>query len=296
MFHPQTNTVADLIELHELDCRARRLSPRTIGFYAYHLTRFNTWADTPRLAEVGAPQLRAYLAAMQDDGLAAQTIHGAARALKTVFRFAVREGLIDVSPMALVKMPRLPKGILPALEPEQARALLGGCENERDRAAILFLLDTGLRASEFIALDGGDVDLRAGVVRVRAGKGDKARLGYLGAQAQKALAKYYMAAGKPGPNDPAFRSLKVDRRLTDSGLRQLVERAGRRALVGQVGPHMLRRSFALWSLRAGMNVYVLARLMGHADIQVLRHYLALVDSDLAAAHARYGAVDQWLVK
>ncbi len=291
MFESQTSHFADLIELHELDARARRLSPRTIEFYGYHLSRFAQWADNPRLADVTTAQLRGYLAAMQEEGLSPQTIHGAARALKTVFRFALREGLIATSPMAQVRMPRLPKGILPALEPAEVGALLDGCECERDRAALLFLLDTGLRASEFVALDGADVDLRAGVVRVRSGKGDKARVVYFGAQAQKALVKYYMAAGKPGPHEPVFRSLKGARRLTAGGLRQLVERAGRRALVGQVGPHMLRRTFALWSLRAGMNVYALARLMGHADIQVLRQYLALVDSDLAAAHARYGAVD-----
>ncbi len=296
MFDPKIIRVADLIQLHELDSRARRLSPRTIGFYQYHLTRFCKWADDPRLADVGAAQLRGYLVAMQEQGLSPQTIHGTARALKTVFRFAVREGLLDVTPMEQVRMPQLPKRILPALEPAEARALLDGCECERDRAAILFLLDTGLRASEFLALDGGDVDIRAGIVRVRSGKGGKARLVYLGAQAQKAVAKYYLAVGKPGNSEPAFRSLRNGGRLSDSGLRQLVERAGRRAYLGQIGPHMLRRTFALWSLRAGMNIYALARLMGHADIQVLRQYLALVENDLAAAHARYGAVDQWLAK
>lgn len=50
-------------------------------------------------------------------------------------------------------------------------------------------------------------------------------------------------------------------------------------------PHTFRRTFALWSLRGGMNVHALARLIGHADIQVLRQYLALAESDLAAAHA-----------
>ena len=287
---------SELIDFHALDARARRLSPSTIGFYSFHLGRFCQWADNPRLTDITPAMLRAYLAAMQEQGLAAHTVHGTARAMKTVLRFAVREGLLEASPMAQVRMPRLPKGILPALEPAEARAMVAACENERDRAAILFLLDTGLRASEFCALDGADVDVKAGIVRVRSGKGDKARIVYLGAQAQKALARYYLDAGKPGPKEPAFRSLKGGRRIQSSGLRQLVERIGRRALIGQVGPHMLRRTFALWSLRAGMNIYVLARLMGHADIQVLRQYLALVDSDLADAHARYGAVDQWLAK
>lgn len=78
MFQAQTITVDQAIELHELDARARRLSPRTIELYQYHLARFSQWADTPSLADVTAAQLRVYLAAMQEQGLSPHTIHGAA--------------------------------------------------------------------------------------------------------------------------------------------------------------------------------------------------------------------------
>ena len=58
-----------------------------------------------------------------------------------------------------------------------------------------------------------------------------------------------------------------------------------------VHPHMLRRTMALWSLRAGMDIARLAALLGHADLQVVRKYLAIVDADLQDAHREHGAVD-----
>jgi site-specific recombinase XerD len=77
-------------------------------------------------------------------------------------------------------------------------------------------------------------------------------------------------------------------------MRQLLGDIGKAAGVADCTPHAFRRAFALWNLRKGMNIYVLARLMGHADIVVLRRYLDLVETDLADAHGRAAAVDAFL--
>lgn len=84
------------------------------------------------------------------------------------------------------------------------------------------------------------------------------------------------------------------RRLTISGVQQLLRRLGRAAGVENCSPHTFRRTFAIWSLRNGMNLFRLARLMGHRDISVLRQYLYLLKEDLRAAHAQYGSVDRLL--
>ncbi|MBM3323618.1 site-specific integrase, partial [candidate division WOR-3 bacterium] len=73
-------------------------------------------------------------------------------------------------------------------------------------------------------------------------------------------------------------------------------RLGQRAGVSHCTPHTFRRTFALESLRAGMNLVTLAAIMGHADLAMLRRYLALVEHDLADAHAQHGAVDAMLGK
>ena len=79
--------------------------------------------------------------------------------------------------------------------------------------------------------------------------------------------------------------------MTDSGLRQLLERIGLRAGVAHCHPHTFRRTFALWSLRNGMSIFHLQRLMGHADVTMLRRYLDLLHAGLQTAHAEHGVVD-----
>jgi site-specific recombinase XerD len=285
------------LELFQLENRTRRYSPTTIDFYRKRLQPFTAWClerGATRLQDMTPRLLRVYLVALQERGLAAHTVHGYARALRTWFNFCVNEELIDKSPMAKVAMPRLPKKILPALEVAEVQRLLSACENERDKAAVLFLLDTGVRASEFARLNGADIDLALGTVQIRQGKGGKDRTAYIGVQTRKQLARYYLDVGRPAPNGPVWRSLKTGERLTTHGLRGLLLRLKGATGVPHCTPHTFRRTFALWSLRSGMSIYHLQRLMGHEDIDVLRHYLDLAEHDAAGAHERFGAVDNIL--
>lgn len=287
-----STSIRDALAQFELDNRSRRLSPHTLEHHRFHLGRFAAWCEAHDANTVGAitaPLIRACLVAMQDRNLSPHTVHGTARVIKRFLNFCVGEELIAQSPMRRVAMPRIPKTILPAFSEADVRRLLDACLTERDRAAILVLLDTGLRASEFIALDGSDVDLALGTVKVRQGKGGKDRTVYLGHRSREALGRYLQRA-----DGPLWRNPRNGRRLTDSGLRQLLERIGRRAAVAECHPHTFRRTFALWSLRAGMSIYHLQRLMGHEDLTMLQRYLALVQGDLQAAHERHGPIDTLL--
>jgi integrase/recombinase XerD len=78
------------------------------------------------------------------------------------------------------------------------------------------------------------------------------------------------------------------------GLRQIIRRRAEKAGIDPPPLHAFRRAFALASLRGGMDVYSLQRLMGHADLSVLRRYLAQTEADLQAAHERAGPVDHLL--
>ena len=192
-------------------------------------------------------------------------------------------------------MPRLPKGIPPAFSEEDVNQLIATCTITRDRAVVLFLLDTGCRAAEFVALNIEDVDLVGGTVHIRQGKGKRERTTYIGDGARNSLEECLDQRNNPEPADPLWVSMARDTRLTDSGLRQMLRRLGKRASVDHCHPHTFRRTFALWSLRAGMNIYALQRIMGHSDLTVLRRYLALTEQDLQTAHRRFGAVDNMLL-
>jgi len=167
-------------------------------------------------------------------------------------------------------------------------------DSDRDTALVLTLLDTGVRASELCGLTIGDLDTRTGALQVRKGKGRKGRTVYIGPQARRALLRYLMTRPDDPPSAALFPSLATGRPLTRNALLLLCRRLGARAGVPDCHPHTFRRTFALESLRAGMDIIRLARLLGHSDLQTVRQYLALVESDLEQAHREHGPVDRLL--
>jgi len=287
----------DAYQVFMLEIQSRKYTASTIEFYRCRLTAFLAWCaeqQTVHLGDVTPAILRGYFIHLQERGLVDYSVNAAARAIKAFLNFCVDEELIVASPMRKVTTPKIAKRILPAFTPDDIKKLLGVCETERDRAVVLFLLDTGLRAQEFIKLNGGDIDIKVGTVAVHEGKGQKDRTCYFGAKARKALLRYYLQRGTPGEKEPIWLTEREQTRITQSGLNQLLQRLGKKAGVKDCKPHTFRRTFALWSLRNGMNIYALARIMGHTDIAILRQYLALVDGDAKAAHDQHGAVDNMM--
>lgn len=110
--------LTEAVDAFLIDGKVRRLLLRTLEHYAFHLTRFATWYADPRpatrLSDVDAHVLRGYISEQYDKGLSPWTVHGAARVLRTFWRWCASETLVTVNPMQRVKMPRLPKEIQPA--------------------------------------------------------------------------------------------------------------------------------------------------------------------------------------
>ncbi len=285
-----------------LSLQAAHRTPRTVEYYEEKLRPFVDWLEERHVTEVAGikpDHIRTFLLEREQAGRAPLTVHHHAATIKAWCNFLVNEDLLADSPMRKVKMPKLNQEILPAFSPEEVRKLLAATRDPRDSAIVLCLLDSGCRASEFVALNVGDVDLKSGAVKIRLGKGRKDRIAFLGAKARKALVKYLLARGAAKPDEPLWLLKSPGKQLTEEGLsrnalRFLLERLGQRAEVEHCHPHTFRRSFALWSLRAGMNIFALQQIMGHSDLSVLRRYLALVEEDLEDAHRKYGAVDTML--
>ena len=168
----------------------------------------------------------------------------------------------------------------------------------RDRALILLLLDTGLRASELCALNVGDVDLKSGQVQVKHGqaggaKGGKGRVVFLGQTARRALWRY-LAARQDGQDSgaPLFVG-KLERRPNKGTLRQLMARLGKKAEVVNCHPHRFRHTFGLTYLRSGGDVFTLQALLGHSTLEMVQHYARLAQVDIEQAHRRASPVDNW---
>ena len=287
-------TIADALRLFYLDCEARNLAPRTQEYYREKLEPFAKWlaeTNVTHARQLTSTHIRRFLVAQQARELSPYTVHAFARCVKTLCLFLVREGALDVSPMARVKMPKLPQDLLPPFEAHEIRALLRACNCERDTAIVLTLLDSGVRASELCALDIGDLDLTTGALAVFRGKGRKSRVTYVGARTRQAVLRYFNTRSVTFAAAPLFVTLRDGQRLRYDGLRALLKRLSERADVADVDAHRFRRTFAIEALRAGMPVMQLAQMMGHGSLPVLQRYLRLLSDDLAQAHREHGPVD-----
>lgn len=292
----QPPTLASAYEIYTLDAKSRRVTSETLRTYNDRIKPFIDWCNAQNvtaITDLTATHIRTYLISLQERNLSSYTVNGAARAIRAWLNFCVDEGLLPDSPMRRVSIPKLERKLPNALSVEDAQKLLAACDNDRNEAVLLFLLDTGLRAAEFCKLDGRDIDMNSGTVLVRQGKGQKDRTVYIGNRAKKQLLRYFLTRGTPGDNEPVWLAERSQERLTTSGLRQILDRLGKKAGV-HCHPHLIRRTFAVFSLRSGMTIYHLQRLMGHTDIGVLRSYLALVENDAQEAHQKFGAVDNML--
>ena len=286
--HLKTTLITEAVELFLLDGRSRRLTKPTLDFYTARLKKFTTWFPTNYLHEIDSATVKRFLVYCQDQGYSDQYQHGLARAIKTFLTFCYRDKLISV-PVA-VSMPKLEKKVLPALSSAEIKKILAECQKERDTAIVYTLLDTGVRAAELCALTIGDLDSGSGTLVVQLGKGQKGRIVPIGAKAIRAIKRYLLTRDSVGVGEPLFLSNKGGHLRVD-GLVQVMDRLSERSGVENCTAHAFRRTFAITCLRNGMNVHILARCMGHSDIQILRQYLDIVEADLHSAHAKVSPAD-----
>ena len=280
------------LELFQLENEYKRLAPATLDFYQWNIKPFLDFLalqEVEHLHEITPQHIRTHLASYSEHS--SHTQHAAARAIKVWLNYCVRDKLLEASPFERVPMPRTDKKILPALKPEEIERILSACDKPRDRAIVLTLLDSGIRARELVDLNVGHVNMSTGVLTVYSGKGKKDRVTRVGARTRKALRMYWLQRGKLGKDDPAFISEKTGGRLTTSGLNQLMRKIRRLSGADNCKAHALRRTFAISMLRNGVDVHTLARLMGHADVQILKRYLDFDEEDLRRGHERHGPVD-----
>lgn len=279
-----------------LDRQARHVTEATMVWYRKYLGALETYLSgmgiTDPAAVTGA-HLRQWIVGLQGAGLAERTVHHHASAARAFFAFLVEDGQLAESPMRTVRMPKLPRNILPPFSTTEVERLLAAARRtrwaDRDVAIVSFLLETGVRSAEFVNLDVGQVDLARGRVLIH-GKGRKERFVYLGVKTRRALSRYLRRRQDLKQGDPLWVSERGER-LTDSGLRQLLERLGHRAGVPNCHPHRFRRTCAKMSLRSGMNLFEVQRLLGHESLDMLRIYLELDDEDVEASQQAHSVVD-----
>jgi integrase/recombinase XerD len=281
----------------------RGLAPNSLAAYRRDLRRYADYLRrrgvTGDVASVDESIVAGYVEELQqartDDGLPRYKESSIARALAAVrsfHRFCVEEGLLDDDPSGDVGAPRVPQGIPKALTEAEVDALLGavpgdGPRPQRDRALLEVLYAGGLRISELVGLDLGDVDLYDGLVRVM-GKGSKERVVPLGRSAREAVGDYLTTgrtelAGRVR-NTALFLNARGGR-LTRQGAWLIVRSAGDRAgLQGRLFPHVLRHSCATHMLDHGADIRVVQELLGHASLSTTQVYTKVSPERLRAVY------------
>lgn len=271
-----------------LSRQALLCSPATLRWYSWTLGKFLQFMEAngvTRPDEITARHVRAYLSMLAEKGSADTYVHNHARAIRTFLKFLAAE---NYAPSVTFKMPSLSRKQLPMLDARQVQGLLAAIRDPRELALVMAMIDTGVRRAEVLALNWGDVEIENGMVRIARGKGGKSRVVVVGVNTRRALLKYRRSV-LHAADAPLFQT-RSGKRYSANGLRGALLRIGREAGI-RLSPHMLRRTFATLSLRAGMNPLHLQGLLGHSTLEMTKQYVGMIDADLLAAHRQHGPID-----
>ncbi len=280
---------------------AARRAPRTVDAYRRDLADLTAHLGRPP-GDASPEEIEAWLADLRARGQAPGSVARRAAAARTFYRHLVALGVRTDNPAAEVDLPRrrdrLPRS-LSLGEVERLIAAANGTtpRSSRDRALVELLYGAGLRVSEAVGLERGDVDLETRSVRC-IGKGDKERVVPLGSQAVEALRRY-LSRGRPYLDRRHRPELFLNAQggpLTRAGAFLIIRKlAGKAGLEPErVHPHLLRHSFATHLLEGGADLRSVQEMLGHADLGTTEIYTHVSDRRRREAyfeahpHARRG--------
>ena len=276
----------------------RGASPHTLKGYREDLiAAAEYFADedgaSPDPATLTAVELRGFLAALTEAGFAKTSIARKLASLRSFYRFGQREAWVKTNPARALRNPRKGRSLPHFLTTAQIGKLLSAPPvaspmGLRDRAILETTYSAGLRVSELVGLNDGDVDLRQGVLRVR-GKGRRERLSPLGSYAIGALQSWLkvrtLAKNQPPtPTNPVFTN-RFGTRLTTRSVGRLLEKYLRETgLDRRTSPHTLRHSFATHLLDRGADIRSVQELLGHKSLVTTQIYTHVSTASLKAAY------------
>lgn len=261
----------------------RGASPHTLRAYEREIRSLATSVAPRGLAEVTLFDLRVHLSGGAG---AAASLQQRSSALRTFFRWMVREGRLADSPADRLASPRVKRPLPRVLEVDEATRLVEARPPDawaaaRDHALLEVAYGAGLRVSELAHLDVDDLDLAQHLVRVRSGKGRKDRVVPLGPPAAEAVRAWLEVSGIVSG---AVWMNRRGTRLTTRGVYGRVRaQAGRAALPG-VHPHALRHSFATHLLAAGADIRAIQEMLGHASLSTTQRYTQVELDQLRHTH------------
>jgi integrase/recombinase XerD len=272
----------------------RNVSPQTVRAYSADLARYLEWAERSGADPLGADPriLRRYLAELDRARYSRRTIARRLSAIRSLFAFLNREGMLSHDPASVVATPKL-DARLPRLVPTDVLTALldtppvDTAAGLRDRAVLELLYATGARVSELAGIDLRDLDRAGGQITVT-GKGDKQRILPVHREALARIDAYLCTARPalhPAPDEQALFLNRNGTRLTDGGVRRMLHR--HLVTLGSasgITPHTLRHTFATHLLEAGADLRTVQDLLGHVALSTTQIYTHLGVQRLQRVH------------
>ncbi len=272
------------------------MSPHSLAAYGADLKSFSTHLskNSETLLSADHTSLLSYMA-IRSGQVSARSSARSLSSLRRFFRWMLREDLIETDPSASIKSPKLNKTLPGSLTEQEIEALLaapdtGNAYGLRDKAMLELMYASGLRVSELINLELGQIDVRLGVLKVL-GKGNKERLVPVGEQALDSLADYMKTGRHELLSQTNSSHLFLSKRgsgMSRQAFWQLIRRYATLAGIRtKVSPHTLRHAFATHLLNHGADLRTLQMLLGHADLSTTQIYTHVATARLQEIHQKH---------
>lgn len=247
-----------------------------------------------RIEDITGMDLRFYYGMMREQrGIKMSTMQTRLHYLSSFWDFLLTEEMVHTNPVKKVGLLKLEKTIKKPFSAAELEALRVNCAMLRDRALVEFLYSTGVRVSELVSLNVGDIEMGKQELVVY-GKGSKERKTYLTDAAKYYLKRYLTSRCEEGKTledlqtEPLFVTLDMPHnRLTVAGVQYMLRELGKRAGVSGVHPHRFRRTIAKDLLSRGMPIEQVKEFLGHEKLDTTMIYCTVQQESVQASHKKY---------
>jgi site-specific recombinase XerD len=284
-------TISATVDWFLADCRARNLTPRSIGYYAERLRPFVADHGERPVASLAPIEIKLWVQARREaKGWAANTTNHTIASLRVYFRFLVAEELLPNSPADKLR-PLKTDEILPEpFSDDEIRRLLASVPKDflgaRDAAMLVVLLDCGLRLAELLDLTVGAVSLDTGIISVVRGKGGKGRTVPYSAPVRRALLRWAAHRDAAKPDTDALWIAEDGHPLSREAMKSITRRWERQSGVEGVHWHRFRHTFAHAYLQGGGSPAHLQHLLGHSSPDMTQRYSHMANLDATDDHRK----------
>jgi integrase/recombinase XerC len=269
--------------LHSL--RERNVSAHTIKAYSGDLELFAAYVGPRKFDQIDHVTVRGFLSSLYEKGLGKTSVARSLAAVRSLYRWLAQEGTVEQNPAALVSTPKLPKKLPRVPTVEEMNSVLDGkmpevaSFPERDRLMLELLYGCGIRNSELVGINVGDVRISAEAILIR-GKGKKERYVPFGDAVKSALAIYLprrqLVLSEFRKNTPALLVNQRGGRLTTRSVGRIIKTiAVAKGLSADVHPHTLRHAFGTHMLEEGADLRAIQEMLGHERLSTTQRYTQL---------------------